>query len=548
MKKTILAILCLLTVAGGALYAQDVQREYKVKQRYLNIPIYHEGDDTSLMFTAKGVDSLTVGLSIAQGEPDYWVYKDMSAYMGKKLKLTYAGKASDLDRMYFADTIMGQSQFYKEKNRPQFHYSTRRGWTNDPNGLVYYNGEYHMYYQHNPFSIGWGNMTWGHAVSRDLVHWEELGDVLFPDRFGTMFSGCAVVDWNNTSGFGTKKCPAPIVYAYTTHADWQKQCIAYSLDCGRTLIKYEGNPVIDSHEAAGSHETRDPKVFWYGGEGGHWVMALFEKDGNSIYTSKDLIHWTYRSHQSGFDECPDLFCLPVDGNPDNMKWVTLGAAGIYMIGDFDGVKFTPQTGRHQYTLGTFYASQTFSDVPDGRRIQIAWGRLAHPGMAFHSQMQLPTELTLVSTRDGVRLRSKPVKEVESLLHRAYTAEGPLNAEEANKVLARFTDPAQGLHIKATMKLDAAAYIELKMNGADVFTYSASYSLVNGKFYSTEDIAGLEFPFEIYIDRTGVEVFLDGGLYSFSEPLYCNGDCRLFTFQGWALTLHDLEIDTVESIW
>ena len=136
MKKTILAILCLLTVAGGALYAQDVQREYKVKQRYLNIPIYHEGDDTSLMFTAKGVDSLTVGLSIAQGEPDYWVYKDMSAYMGKKLKLTYAGKASDLDRMYFADTIMGQSQFYKEKNRPQFHYSTRRGWTNDPNGLV----------------------------------------------------------------------------------------------------------------------------------------------------------------------------------------------------------------------------------------------------------------------------------------------------------------------------------------------------------------------------------------------------------------------------
>ena len=161
MKKKVLAILCLLCAMGGTLYAQEVQKEFKVKQRYLNIPIYHRGDDSRLMFTAKGVDSLTVDLSIASGEPDYWVYKDLSAYMGKKLKLTYNGDAADLDRLYLADTIMGQSQFYKEKLRPQFHYSTRRGWTNDPNGLVYSNGEYHMYYQHNPFSTGWGNMTWG---------------------------------------------------------------------------------------------------------------------------------------------------------------------------------------------------------------------------------------------------------------------------------------------------------------------------------------------------------------------------------------------------
>ena len=548
MKKTILAILCLLSVLGGTLYAQEAQREFKVKQRYLNIPIDNERDSKNLSFTAKGVDSLDVNVCIAQGEPQYWIYKDLSAYMGKKLKLTYSGPASDLDKLYMADTIVGQSQLYKEKLRPQFHYTTRRGWTNDPNGLVYSNGEYHMYYQHNPYSTGWGNMTWGHAVSRDLVHWEEFGDVLHPDMFGTMFSGSAVVDWNNTSGFGTKACPSPIVYAYTTHAQWQKQCIAYSLDNGYTLIKYSGNPVVDSHEAAGSHETRDPKVFWYGGKDGHWVMALFEKDGNSIYTSSDLKNWTYRSHLPGFDECPDLFCLPVDGNNDNMKWVTLGAAGVYMIGDFDGYTFKPEAGRYQYTLGSFYASQTFSDIADGRRIQIGWGRISHPGMPFNSQMQLPTELTLVTTRGGVRLCSKPVSEVGSLLHREYTANAILTPDDANKVLAKFTDPGRGLHIKATLKMDASCYTALKMNGNAFFTYNPSFGLFNDRFYSTQDISGLEFPVEFYIDRTGVEVFVDNGLYSWSAQLICDKDVRLFEFEGWALTIHGLEIDSVESIW
>ncbi len=549
MKKTIIAIFCLVTILSGTqLFAQPAVREFKVKQRYLNIPIDHERDNSELLFTAKGVDSLSVDLSIAQGEPDYWVYKDLSAYMGKKIKLTYSGDAADLDKMFMADTIMGQSQLYKEKLRPQFHYTTRRGWTNDPNGLVYYNGEYHMYYQHNPYSTGWGNMTWGHAVSRDLIHWEELGDALFPDRFGTMFSGSAAVDWNNTSGFGTKSNPSPIVYAYTTHARWQKQCIAYSLDNGRTLIKYDGNPVVDSHEAAGSHETRDPKIFWYGGKDGHWVMALFEKDGNSIYTSDDLKHWTYRSHVPGFDECPDLFCLPVDGNPANKKWVTLGAAGIYLIGDFDGYTFTPEAGRYQYTLGTFYASQTFSDTPDGRRIQIGWGRIGHPGMPFHSQMQLPTELTLRTTRHGVRLASNPVPEVNSILHRQFTAGGAMSVEDANKALAKFTDPGQGLHIKATIKLDAACYTAFKMNGAEVFDYNPSFGLFNGHFYSTEAISGLEFPLEIFIDRTGYEVFIDNGLYSWSASLLCDGDSRLFSLEGWAATINDLVIDTVDCIW
>jgi levanase/fructan beta-fructosidase len=324
--------------------------------------------------------------------------------------------------------------------------------------------------------------------------------------------------------------------------------MAYSLDGGRTLIKYEGNPVVNSHEAAGSHETRDPRLLWYGGEDGHWVMALFEKDGNSIYTSPDLKTWTYKSHIAGFDECPDLFCLPVDGDQANKKWVTLGAAGIYMIGDFDGEKFTPESGRHQYATGSIYASQTFSDTPDGRCIQIGWGRISHPGMPFNSQMQLPTELTLRTTRAGVRMASYPVKEVEQLLHREYAANGPISVDDANKVLSGFKDPGQGLHIKANIKLDAACWVAFKMNGKEFFEYSPSYGLFNGAFYSTEDITGLSFPVEIYIDRTGAEIFIDNGLYTWSGQLVCDKPERQLSFEGWAMTLDGFIVDTVESIW
>ncbi|MBQ9584264.1 MAG: glycoside hydrolase family 32 protein [Bacteroidales bacterium] len=550
MKTRLFVTILLATLtAPVSLFAQEpVQKEFKVKQRYLNIPVYDDRPSKVLTFSAKGIDPLDVDVCIAQGEPDYWVYKDLTPYMGKKLKLTYEGDKADLDKLFVADTIVGQSTFYKEANRPQFHFTTRRGWNNDPNGMVYYNGEYHLYYQHNPYKRYWGNMHWGHAVSRDLVHWEELGDVLFPDNLGAMFSGSAVVDKNNTSGWGTKECPSPIVYAYTAHAEWQTQCMAYSLDGGRTLVKYEANPVVNSHVAAGSHETRDPRLLWYGGEDGHWVMVLFEKDGNSFYTSDDLKNWTYKSHIAGFDECPDLFCLPVDGDKNNMKWVTLGAAGLYMVGDFDGKTFTPISGRHQYTTGDFYAAQTFTNTPDGRCIQIGWGRISHPGMPFNSQMQLPTELTLRTTRDGIRLASNPVKEVEQLLHRQYTAPGILNVDDANKVLARFTDPGQGLHIKAKLKMDAACYTALKMNGKECFTYSPSYGLFNDAFYSTEDITGLSFPIEIFIDRTGVEIFIDNGLYSWSRQLVCDKPARLFEFEGWALNIYDFVIDTVDSIW
>lgn len=189
----------------------------------------------------------------------------------------------------------------------------------------------------------------------------------------------------------------------------QTQCIAFSLDNGQTFVKYDGNPVIDSNEKWQTHDTRDPRLFWYE-PSKHWVMVLCEREGHSIYTSTDLKDWVYRSHVRGFWECPDLFELPVDGDSSKTMWVLYGASGTYMLGDFDGCTFTPRAGKYRYTAGTVYAAQTYNDIPDGRRIQIGWGRLTIPDMPFNGQMLLPTELTLRTTRDGVRLFSEPARE------------------------------------------------------------------------------------------------------------------------------------------
>src|SRR5690606_13651467 len=194
------------------------------------------------------------------------------------------------------------------------------------NGLVYHNGEYHLFYQHNPYEKEWENMHWGHAVSPDLVHWRELPVALFPDELGTMFSGSAVIDHANTAGYNQGDTAAMIVAYTAAGPEKQVQCIAYSLDNGRTFTKYNGNPVIDSKKKWNSPDTRDPKVFWYK-PGNHWVMVLNERDGHSIYTSADLKKWNYESHVTGFWEWPELFELPVDVDINNTNWGTDGASG-----------------------------------------------------------------------------------------------------------------------------------------------------------------------------------------------------------------------------
>ena len=546
-RRIKIAAIFILFVNIVSLRADEIS--VKITKKYLNLPVSTKVERTEMTFSVDGRIERKFDIRLATSDPDYWVFCDVSALKGKTLTIKYPENQQGLNLIYQDDCIAGQDSMYREKNRPQFHFTTRRGWINDPNGLIFYDGEYHLFYQHNPYEDEWGNMHWGHAVSRDLIHWKELPIALYPDEHGTMFSGSAVIDYDNTSGFSKKNTPAMVAIYTADSPEKQVQCIAYSLDKGRTLTKYGQNPVIDSKEKWNSQDTRDPKVFWYQ-PGKHWVMALHERDGHSIYTSPNLKDWTFQSHISGFWECPELFELPVDGNPENKKWVMYGASGTYMIGAFDGKKFSPESGKHYYATGTAYAAQTYTNIPgsDGRRIQIAWGRINHPGTPIHGMMLLPVELTLRTTKNGVRMFSYPIIEVESLYadEAAWTS---LTTEDANKYLNQFND-ADGLHIRTTIKLSHATSAGLNFYEQRLLDYDMNFNLINGVFYSPEDMTGMEITADIFIDRTSVEVFIDNGAYSYSmEKRQLSGKREGFYFWGGHdIEIKDLYVHRMRSIW
>ena len=328
-----------------------------------------------------------------------------------------------------------------EALRPRFHFTPARNFMNDPNGLVFYKGEYHLFYQHNPFGQAWGHMSWGHAVSRDMLHWEHLPVALREEDGVMIFSGSAVVDWNNTSGFcqpvgEDRSC---LVAIYTGHGPGkQTQNLAFSNDRGRTWTKYASNPVVD----LGLEDFRDPKVFWHAPTS-RWVMVTVLADQHKVrfFASPDLKRWQMLSDfgpagaTGGVWECPDLFALPVDGKPDEIRWVldvdinpggvAGGSGGQYFIGSFDGTRFVnenpPATTLWADYGKDFYASLSFSDIPpaDGRRIWMAWisnWQYANeePTVIWRGAQSVPRELALRRLPDGIRLVQQPVAELRSL--------------------------------------------------------------------------------------------------------------------------------------
>jgi fructan beta-fructosidase len=390
-------------------------------------------------------------------------------------------------------------------------------------------------------------MHWGHAVSKDLIHWKELPIALYPDEHGTMFSGSAVIDYDNTLGV-SKKDYATMVIAYTADSPKkQVQCIAYSLDMGRTFTKLAENPVIDSKHIWNSQDTRDPKLFKYPPTG-DWIIVLNERDGHSIYTSRDLKSWTYQSHVTGFWECPELFELPVDGNSNNTKWVMYGASGTYMIGSFDGKKFIPESGKYYYTTGSIYAAQTYANIPksDGRRIQIGWSRLSHPNMPFNGQMLIPTELTLRTTKEGIRLFSVPIKEFDKLQSKLGEWDA-LTCDEANKLLESYKHTGL-LRIKFTLSLSHATSAGLSLNGQTLINYDINNNTVNGVFYSPEDRSSMELSVDMIIDKTSVEAFIDQGAYSYSMGLNSKNQEGLRFWSNHPIEIKKVEVYNLTSIW
>ncbi len=554
--ETKLLSFILFLISNTFLLAQKetVSRDFLIEKKFLNFPIELSEDRQRMDWVLNKEKVQYIDIRLSNENIDYWVFQDVSQFKGKKLTISFSEKVSGIDKIFQSNNWAGQDSVYQESKRPQIHFSSKRGWNNDPNGLVFANGEYHLFYQHNPYEHTWGNMHWGHAISKDLLHWEELGDVLFPDQWGTMFSGTAAIDHNNTSGFQKGDMP-PIIVAYTAHDHnngdaIQTQCIAYSNDNGRSFTKYAGNPVINSKAQWNSRNTRDPKIFWYEPIK-KWVMMLFEKDGHSIYHSDNLKEWEYKSHLAGFWECPELFELPVDGNKYNTKWVTYGASGTYLIGDFDGYEFKPSSGKHKYVHGQLYAAQTFNNIPDddGRRIQFGWGRgIDHGGkMPFGQLMLFPTELTLRSTRNGVRLFNEPISAIKTLHKKSYSWSN-LTKEKANERLKVLNGNL--FHIKMKVKIIDGTSFNFLFNGNGIAKYDMNFNLLNGAFYENYDTDTGEITLELIIDRTSVEIFADNGAFTVVEslPKAKNNKGLYFGPERALIEITHLEVHELKSIW
>ncbi|MCU0962837.1 MAG: glycoside hydrolase family 32 protein, partial [Pirellulaceae bacterium] len=454
-----------------------------------------------------------------------------------------------LSQIRLEPEVPGAATLYREKYRPQFHFSPRVGWNNDPNGLVYHAGEWHLYFQHNPYGWKWGNMHWGHAVSTDLVHWTELPIAIYPRRYDDwVFSGGALVDKDNTAGFksGTEDV---IIAAYTSTG--RGEAIAYSHDRGRTFTEYDGNPVI-------RHQGRDPKIIWYA-PGQHWVLAVYDEEATggeqkqriAFYTSDNLKQWTRQSQLDGYFECPEIFELPVDGDSARTRWVVYAANGDYQLGSFDGRTFTPDhPAKHRYNWGNcFYASQTFSDVPpdDGRRIQIAWGQIGHPDMPFNQQMNFPVELTLHTTEDGLRMFANPVREIAALHARSFQLLDAPIVPDQNPLTEL---GGELLHIQAEIHVGDARQIELNIRGQQL-----SYDAVAQTLTCLDREAPLPLQdgclqLEILVDRLSIEFFGNGGRVYMPMGMVIDPDNTQLAIaaRGGTATIRSMAVHHLNSAW
>ena len=406
-------------------------RTFEAKDKYLLIPIEDQADENTVQMYVEGNpigEPMTI--RIAQNKIDYWVPIDIESYKGKKVTLTFSvGKNADKG----LDKIKQSAKYsfeYNEKYRPLYHFTPQYGWMNDPNGMVYADGTYHLFYQYNPYGARWGNMHWGHAISKDLVNWEYQPTAIAPDKLGAIFSGSAVIDHDNTAGFGK----GAMIAIFTSAGNRQTQSIAYSLDGGKTFTKYEDNPVLSD---ANIIDFRDPKVFWHA-PSKQWVMSLATTQTITFYGSKNLKEWTPLSEfgeglggHGGVWECPDLFPLTYEGKTKWVLFVSInpggpngGSATQYFIGDFDGKTFTPDAMNYPLWLDygrDNYAGVTWSNVPaaDGRRLFIGWMSnwdYANeiPTVNFRSAMTVARTLRLAHNGEHLVVASEPVKELESL--------------------------------------------------------------------------------------------------------------------------------------
>ena len=481
-----------------------------------------------------------------------------------------------------------ESNLNQEPHRPQFHFSPPQKWMNDPNGMVFYDGEFHLFYQHNPDTTVWGAMHWGHAISEDLVHWENLNIALYPDSLGAIFSGSAVVDWQNTTGFGDSNQP-PLVAIFTYHnpvagkkddISFQSQAIAFSIDKGRSWQKYTGNPVLPN---PGERHFRDPKVFWYA-PASQWMMVLAVKDRVFIYSSPDLKVWNMVSEfgsQSGAHggvwECPDLFPLSINGKE---KWVMLvslnpggpngGSATQYFIGDFDGQTFAPE---HEDIRWLDYGPDNYAGVTwSNQKEKIFMGWMNNwdyanqvPTSNWRGAMTLPRKLELRQIDNQVFLASVPITQLQMLASNTKSKPELIVDQKLNlSEKLNFHSSTFHLQFQAEPR-DFTIYMTNKAGDSLSFGFRVKenqFFIDRGKVgkvdFAKDFVRPILAPrinksdnikFEAYIDVASVELFIDDGTVVLTSVFFPKLDLTAISIEtAKELVMRNVKVNELKSIW
>ena len=528
-------------------------------QRYLLLPVEEVIPDVRVSMIVNNKEVNVADVRLAVNRVDYFVPLDLSDYAGKNILLKFKLGSNDPIRgklsavcckeMKLSDTFDTGN---REKFRPTYHFSPLYGWMNDPNGMVYKDGEYHLFYQHNPYGSKWGNMHWGHAISKDLINWEHRPDAITPDALGTIFSGSAVVDTDNTAGFGA----GAIVAIYTQNSDRQVQSIAYSTDNGRSFTKYENNPVLTSD----ARDFRDPKVFWHK-ETQRWIMLLAVGQEMQIFSSSNLKDWAFESSfgegqgaHGGVWECPDLFELPVDGTNEK-KWVLLcnlnpggpfgGSATQYFVGTFNGKEFVNESPSQTKWMDwgkDHYAAVTWSDAPDNRRIAIAWmsnWQYANdvPTSQYRSPNSVPRDLSLFTVDGETYLQSAPSPELLKLRDISKKRSFKVNGTRTIKDMIAGNEGAY--EIELTIENQRADVIGFRLYNDKGEEVDMQYDMKEKKFSMDRRKSGDvgfnenfpmltwtaiesgkdELKLRLFVDKSSVEAFVDGGRFVMTNQVF-----------------------------
>ena len=561
----------------GKLRVRHLAREHNLitvqdARRYLLLPIQDNAPEAKVCLI--GTDNLaaseTVNVRLARERVDYFVPLDLSAFAGAAVTVDVHGMPADArcwKELELADTFDTTN---REKFRPLYHHTPAYGWMNDPNGMFYLDGTWHLYFQHNPYGSTWGNMTWGHSTSTDLVHWQYEGTPILPDAHGTIFSGSCVIDRDNTAGFGAGAVVAFYTSAKSTPwGDSQSQSMAYSTDGGKTFTKYAGNPVLTSTKP----DFRDPKVFWYA-PGKHWVMILAGGQEMEIYSSTDLKQWKYESSfglkqgaHGGVWECPDLVELPVEGTREK-RWVLIcninpggpfgGNAAQYFVGTFDGRKFTNESPTQTKWMDwgkDHYATVTFSNAPDGRVVALGWmsnwqyqGVL--PTLQYRGANTIARDLSLYREAGELLLRCAPVPEMEAA--RAETRNFPSFRVSDSYEVSSLLDGNKGAYeVELELKNNGSERIILTLSNSKGERVNMHYDVARQQFVMERSESGLtnfspDFPamtvapvvdtdhvrLRLFVDRSSVEAFGDNGKFVMTNRVFPSEPYNTLTFETW----------------